>query len=88
MLSIKHLLWKVTILLALSCPSRSADLSKLDIFIRVYNPDWLCFSPSTLAKQSKSTSQIISFFFPSLPGGSRLCPVSTVKEYENRTRVL
>ena len=87
-LSLKHLSWKVTMLLALSRPSRSADLSKLDISKRVYNPDGVCFYPSTLAKQSRSTSQITNFFFPFLPGGSRLCPVSTLKEYESRTQPL
>ena len=88
MLSLKHLTWKVTMLLALSRPSRSADLSKLDISKRVYKPDGVCFYPSALAKQSRSTSQINNFFFPSLPEGNRLCPVSTLKEYESRTHPL
>ena len=87
-LSLKHLSWKVTMLLALSRPSRSADLSKLDISKWVYKPDGVCFYPSTMAKQSRSTSQITNFFFPSLPGGSRLCPVSTLKEYESRIQPL
>ena len=80
-LSLKHLSWKVTMLLALSRPSRSADLSKLDLSRRVYKPDDVCFYPSALAKQSRSTSQISNFFFPSFPGEDRLCPVSTLKEY-------
>ena len=87
-LSLKHLSWKVTMLLALSRPSRSADLSKLDLSRHVYKPDGVCFYPSTLAKQSRSTSQITNFFFPSLPGEDSLCPVSTLKEYENRTKSL
>ncbi|XP_065904039.1 uncharacterized protein [Dysidea avara] len=88
LLSLKHLTWKVTMLLALSRPSRSADLSKLDISKRVYKPDGVCFYPNTLAKQSRSTSQISNFFFLSLPEGNRLCPVSTLKEYESRTQPL
>ena len=82
-LSLKHLSWKVTMLLALSRPSRSADLSKC-----VYKPDSVCFYPSTLAKQSRFTSQITNFFFPSFPGEDRLCPASTLKEYEKRTKSL
>ena len=35
-----------------------------------------------------NTSQNTNFFFPSLPGGSRLCSVSTLKEYESRTQPL
>lgn len=84
-LSLKHLSWKVTMLLALSRPSRSADLSKLDLSRRVYKSDGVCFYPRALAKQSRSTSQITNFISPSLPGESRLCPVSTLKEYEDRT---
>ena len=75
-------------LLALSRPSRSADLSKLDISRCVYKPDSVCFYPTSLAKQSRSTSQISSFFFPSLPLEDNLCPVSTLKEYEKRTKSL
>jgi len=84
-LSLKHLSWKVMMLLAPSRPSRSADLSKLDISNWVYKPDGVSFCPNTLAKQSRSTS---NFFFPLLPGGSRLCPVSTLREYESRTQPL
>ena len=62
-LSLKHLSWKVAMLLALSRPSRSADLSKLDLSRHVYKPDGVCFYPSALAKQSRSTSQISNFFF-------------------------
>jgi len=87
-LSLKQLSWKVTMLIALSRPSRSANLSKLDISKRVYKPDGVCFYPNTLAKQSRSTLQISNFFFPSLPGGSRLCLVLTLKEYKSRTQPL
>ena len=65
-LSLKHLSWKVTMLLALSHPSRSADLASLDLSRRVYKPDGVCFYPSALSKQSRQGSQIVHFFFPSL----------------------
>jgi len=71
-----------------SRPSRSADLPKLDLSKRVYKPDGVCFYLNILVKQSRSTSKINTFFFPSLPGGSRLCPVRTLKEYEARTQPL
>ena len=87
-LLLKHLSWKITMLLALSRPSKSADLSKLDLSRRVYKPDGVCFYPSTLAKQSRSTSQITNFFSPYLPEEDSLCPVSTLKESENRTKSL
>ena len=85
-LSLKHLSWKVTMLLALSRPSRSADLSKLDLSRRVYKSAFTQVPwPNS---QDLATSQITNFFFSSLPGENYLCPVSTLKEYENRTTSL
>ena len=58
-LSLKRLSWKVTMLLALSRPSRSADLASLDLSRRVYKPDGVCFYSSALSKQSRQSSQIV-----------------------------
>ena len=87
-LSLKHLSWKVTMLLVLSRPSRSADLALLDVSRRVYKPDGVCFYPSALSKQSRQSSQIAHFFFPSLADDPQLCPVATLKAYEERTQLL
>ena len=87
-LSLKHLSWKVTMLLALSRPSRSADLALLDLSRGVYKPDGVCFYPSALSKQSRQSSQIVNFFFPSLTDDPQLCPVATLKAYEERTQLL
>ena len=84
-LSLKHLSWKVAMLLALTRPSRSADLSHLDLSRRVYKPDGVCFYPTSLAKQSRQGSKIACFFFPSLPEDNLLCPVTTLRAYEERT---
>ena len=62
-LPLKLLSWKLTMLLALTWPSRSADLSNLDLSRRTYKPDGVCFYPNTLAKQSRQGSQIANFFF-------------------------
>jgi len=66
-LSLKTLSWKLTMLLALTRPSRSADLSHLDLARKTYKPDGVCFYPNVLAKQSRQGSQIANFFFPSFP---------------------
>ena len=84
-LSLKHLSWKVAMLLALTRSSRSADLSQLDLSRRVYKPDRVCFQPSSLAKQSRQRAKIANFFFPSFPNDSLLCPVAAIKAYEERT---
>ena len=85
-LPLKDLSWKLAMLLALTRPSRSADLSQLDLKRRVHKPDGVCFYPNVLAKQSRQGSQIAHFFFPSLPENPTLCPVMTLKAYEDRTK--
>ena len=85
-LPLKLLSWKLTMLLALTRPSRLADLSNLDLSRRTYKPDRVCFYPNTLAKQSRQGSQVANFFFPSFPDNPLLCPVTTLKAYEERTK--
>ena len=84
-LSMKQLSWKTVMLLALTRPSRSADLSQLSLCGKRYKPDGVSFLPSGLAKQSRQGKPITEFFFPSFPHDSGLCPVQTLKVYEDRT---
>lgn len=84
-LSLKNLTWKTVMLLALVRPSRSADLSNLDLSKRSYKSDGVEFQPSTLAKQSRQGKQIQSFFFPSLLANPLLCPVQALRAYEQLT---
>ena len=51
-LSLKQLTWKVAMLVALTKPSQSTDLSLLDIAARQYTPDGVTFLSSCLTKQS------------------------------------
>ena len=87
-LSLKQLTWKVTMLLALTRPSQSTDLSLLDIAARQYTPNGVTFLPSCLAKQSRQGKPISEFFFSTFPTNSRLCPVPTHRAYEERTESL
>ena len=84
-LSVKQLSWKTVMLLALTRPSRSADLSQLNLSGKQYKPDGVSFAPSSLAKQSRQGKPITEFFFPSFPHDPGLCPVVTLKVYEART---
>ena len=70
-LSLKVLTWKLTMLLALTRSSRSADLSQLDLEGKHTN---------------QLGSQIANFFFPSFPANPTLCPVMALKAYENKTK--
>ena len=84
-LSLKQLTMKTVMLLALTRPSRSADLSKLDIQMRSFTSNGVVFRPLHLAKQSRSSRPIADFFFPSFPEDSLICPMVTLKAYEERT---
>ena len=57
-LSLKQLSWKTAMLLALTRPSRSADLSHL---MKQYKPEGVTFRPSSLAKQSRQGKPITGF---------------------------
>ena len=61
----KQLSWKTAMLLALTRPSRSADLSQLSLIGKQYKPEGVAFIPSGLAKQSRQGKTISEFF--SLP---------------------
>ena len=75
-------------LLALTRPTRSVDLSMLSISARQHRPNGVAFLPDGLAKQSRQGKPLAEFFFPSLPDNSTLCPVTTLKAYEARTESL
>ena len=52
-LTLKQLTHKLVMLLALTRPSRSADLSSLSLARRRFSPEGVTFLPATLAKQSR-----------------------------------
>ena len=76
---------KTVMLLALTRPPRSADLSQLDLTGRRYLPEVVVFLPTKLAKQSRQSRPLTDSFFPAFPHNKRLCSVHTLKAYEERT---
>ena len=85
-LNLKHLTLKTVMLLALTRPSRSADLAKLDIQLMSYQTDGVTFRPAHLAKQSRSSKHLSDFFFPLFKDDPIICPVITLRAYEERTK--
>lgn len=88
MLSLQDLSHKLAMLMALTRSSRSADLAILDLTFRTYSLDGVTFLPSALSKQSRQQKPTAKFFFSSFSHDERLCPVLTLREYENRTKPL
>ena len=71
-------------LLAITRPSRSADLSQLSINRMKSLSNGVAFTPAVLAKQSRQGKPIEEFFFPSFPDNSSLCPVGTISITRDR----
>ena len=84
-LAFADLTLKLVMLLALTRPSRSIDLTNLDIRFRHYSPEGVTFQSAKLAKQSRQTKPVRDFFFPKFEQNKKLCPVLTLQEYEKRT---
>ena len=85
---LKLLTLRTVFLLAITRPSRSADLSQLDISRMRTLANGVAFVPTVLAKQSRQGKPIEEFFFPSLPGNTPLCPVASLQAYLDKTTSL
>ena len=71
-LSLQNLSYKVVMLLALTRPSRSADLAGLDLRFRRYLTEGVSFAPTKLAKQTKQDKGMTNFFFPTFSHNGKL----------------
>ena len=87
-LTLKLLTMKTVFLLAITRPSRSADLSQLDIERMKTGTNGITFLPASLAKQSRQGRPIAEFFFPSFQPNATICPVHTLQAYLTTTRPL
>ena len=85
---LQDLTHKLAMLMALTRPSRSADLAKLSLDRRSYSPEGVTFIPTELAKQSRQQKHGTEFFFPCYPQDNRLCPVMALREYETRSALI
>ena len=83
-LSLKMLSFKVVMLLALTRPSRSNDLSNCLKAMRVL-PKGIHFNLVCLAKQSHPSRPLKPFTFPSFSSDKKLCPEEAVLAYISRT---
>ena len=84
-LSLKSLSLKLVVLLALTRPSKSSDLSNLSLKSMRILPDGLQFNPVCLSKQSRPSRPLKPFTFPSFSENELLCPKETVQAYVART---
>ena len=83
--SLKILSLKLVMLLALTRPTRSSDLSSLGLRCLKLLPDGIQFYPSELAKQSRPSKSVTPFIFSAFPSDNKLCPKVTLLSYISRT---
>ena len=76
---------KTTMLMALTRPSHTADLCSLDIQARSFVAKGMIFRATHLSKQSRSSRPLSDFFFPAFQEDLNICPVATLRAYEDRT---
>ena len=84
-LSLRQLTLKLTMLMALTRPARTVDLSKLDISNRYFTASGVLFQPQHLSKQSRPSKPMADFFYPKYKEDETICPVVTLLAYEART---
>ena len=84
-LSLRLLTLKSVMLMALTRPARSVDLSKLDIRARTLSEAGVTFKAQHLSKQSRASKPLADFFYPRYPEDQTICPVVTLQAYEART---
>ena len=83
--SLRQLTLKLVMLMALTRPSRTMDLSKLDIGYRHFTTSGVLFKPQHLSKQSRPSKPLADFFYPRYAEDETICPVVTLQAYEART---
>lgn len=84
-LTLKELTLKLVILMALVEASRTSELAALDLRFRVYSPEGVTFRLPTLTKKRKAGAPPRELFFGGFPSDDRLCVMTCLKHYEQRT---
>ena len=60
-------------------------ISKLNLQMRSFKSNGVIFRPVHLAKQSRSSKPVADLFFPSFAEDHIICPMVTLRTYEERT---
>ena len=84
-LTLTQLTYKTVMLLALTRPTRSADLSQMSSQGCHFSPEGVKIFPSALAKQSRQGKTIKPFFSRIFSENNLICPVTTLRAYIART---
>jgi len=78
-MSLRQLTLKLVMLMALTRPARSVDLSKLDISNRFFTASGVLFKSQHLSKQSRPSKPLADFFYPRYTDDKTICEARTVE---------
>lgn len=84
----KQLSFKTVVILVITKPTRSADLSQLDAKRMRYESLGVTVYPTVLVKQSCQGKLIKGILFPSFSHNANLCPAKTLRTYLGKTESL
>ena len=85
-LALKQLTYKLTMLLALACAGRSSDLHAFDIRFMNLDEEKVIFNLAKLTKSRKKGSSPLKIELHKLEENPRLCVLSTLESYLERTK--
>ena len=86
-LSLQDLSHKLAMLMALTRPSRSADVAKLDLQFRSYSVEGVTFQSNALSKQSRQQKHRTEFFFPYSVEGVTFQPNALSKQSRQQKHI-
>ena len=86
-LSFTLLSHKLAMLMALANADRCSDLAALDLDFRTFQQNWVRFVIPGLTKTRRSGPPMEAFY-PSFPDETKLCPVTTLRFYEEKSKSL
>ena len=84
-LSMKQLVRKLAVLMALVQACRSSELAALDLDYRIVQPEGVTFKLATLTKKRSPGAPPKQLFFGGFPEDERICIVRCLKAYEEIT---
>jgi len=85
-LSLRLLIIKTVMLLALIRPTRSVNLSKLDICAHGFTVTGVTFKAQNSSKQRRASKPLVDFFYPRYPEDQAIWPITTLQAYEDGTK--
>ena len=84
-LDLKHLSWKLAMLMALASAGRCQELSSLDVNCTKNTPEGIIFTLKKHKKNKKCNEKAGLIFISKIEDSREICPIACMEEYISRT---